>query len=452
MKRPSLRAQLVGVFVLLYGIPFIVLLVWMMNHIQEDFLAEVDDQLQMVAVKIDSLCLHRVNNISQAKKAIHSFSTLLDPSHTLLVNMDSVTLFRSTNFPFNVSPLLDRDHAAFGTVRQGDEWYRVYRKQTDSLVIQIADNITIIEHTISESRLLLFAYIPFVVIISIVTGYFLVRRILRPLDDIIIKAREISSENLNQRIPNPHSDDEISRLITTLNEMIERLERSFAQMERFTANASHELRTPLTVLKGELAVVLQRDRTAEEYREIMRSNFEEVSRISSTVERLFMLAKIDSNLIPVEREMVDLGALVEEVYSEGMILARDTDITLELNVGDRVLMRGDVILLTQMLLNLVDNAIKFNHPAGSVTISLERIDGTAKVSVTDTGIGIPEHSRNRIFERFYKIKAGSSAIKGGAGLGLSIVKWVVDIHDGTIEVHSQVGVGSTFIVSLPILT
>ncbi len=450
MKRPSLRVQLVGVFVLLYSVPFIIFIVWMMDHIQVDFLEEVDGQLENVAVKIDSLLKNEGKEISSTKNVIHAFATLLDPSHTLFVSLDSVTVFRSANFPFDVSSMSLEGSSQLSTVRKGDAWYRVYQKQTNGLVIHIADNITILEHTITESRLLLLAYIPLVVIISVVTGYFLVRRILRPLDDIIIKAREISSENLNQRIPNPHTDDEISRLVTTLNEMIERLERSFSRMERFTANASHELRTPLTILKGELAVVLQRERTAEEYRKIMKSNFEEVSRIANTVERLFMLAKIDSNLIPVEHEIVDLGTLVEEVYSEGMVLAKETAITLELDIRDRVVMRGDVILLTQMLLNLVENAIKFNHPSGTVRISLERVDGVARVSVADTGIGIPEPFLDRIFERFYRIKTGAPSKNTGAGLGLSIVQWIVDIHGGTIEVRSRPGTGSTFLVFLPI--
>ncbi|NOY05981.1 MAG: HAMP domain-containing protein [Chlorobi bacterium] len=452
MKRPSLRVQLVGVFVLLYSVPFIIFIVWMMDHVQKDFLEEVDGQLEMVAAKIDSLFEKEGKEISKTKDVIHSFATLLDPSHTLFVSVDSETIFRSANFPFNISSIVIPEGSQFATVRKGDVWYRVYQKRSNGLVTHIADNITILEHTIAESRLLLFAYIPLVVIISVVTGFLLVGRILRPLDNIIIKAREISSENLNQRIPNPNTDDEISRLVTTLNEMIERLERSFSRMERFTANASHELRTPLTILKGELAVVLQRERTAEEYREIMKSNYEEVSRIASTVERLFMLAKIDSNLIPVEREIVDLGALVEEVYSEGMTLGKESNITLELDIQDRVVMRGDVILLTQMLLNLVENAVKFNHPSGTVRISLERIDGVARVSVADTGIGIPEHLLNRIFERFYRIKTGSTARNAGAGLGLSIVQWIVDIHGGTIEVSSRPGSGSTFSVFLPVHT
>ncbi|MBR9976298.1 MAG: HAMP domain-containing protein, partial [Bacteroidetes bacterium] len=272
------------------------------------------------------------------------------------------------------------------------------------------------------------------------------------------RAQSISSENLGERIPQPGTHDEIDRMVATLNEMIQRLEQSFAQLEQFTANASHELRTPLTILKGEIEVALQQSRNDGEYRSVLESNLEEVRRISRTVEHLFLLARIDANAITPVREPVFLKPLLEEIAKDAAILAGEHEVRIESALDDIPEAQGDTIMLVQLFINLVENGIKYNRPGGSLRLKLTAhganaatgYPGIARVEVSDTGIGIPHEELDSIFDRFYRVDKQRARSHGGAGLGLSIAQWIVRMHKGSINVRSREGEGTTFTVDIPI--
>ena len=328
---------------------------------------------------------------------------------------------------------------------------RLAATKTDKMKILVGYPFEEISDILNELFSVLILIIPISFVISIVTGWFLARKSLQPVDQITRTAREISSLNLSKRIPPNEIDDEIGRLITTFNEMIDRLQKSFEQTKQFSVSASHELRTPLTILRGEIEVALKSNKTPEEYVNTLKSLLDEVVRMSSIIESLFNLTKSDAGQTDVHFEIINLDTLVMELYEDSEHLAKNKNISILLNKMDEVKIRGDKVKLRQLFLNLIDNAIKYNNEFGKVEISLYKENKTAIFVITDTGIGIPKESINKIFERFYRVDKARSRELGGSGLGLAIAKWIVDLHKGTIEVNSELGKGSTFIIKFPIV-
>ena len=281
-------------------------------------------------------------------------------------------------------------------------------------------------------------------------GWLLARRALRPVDRMAETARRISAEHLAARLEDTGANDELSRLAQTLNEMLGRLDTSFRQIRQFSADASHELQTPLTILKGEIEVALRMPRTPEEYQRILKSALEEIDRVARLVEGLLLLARADAGVLRMDLQPVDLAQLVEDVYGQAKVLADRRNITLLLGVMEPLSIRGDYERLRRVLLNLVDNGIKYTPSGGRVTLSLQRDGEWASLRVTDTGIGLSPEDQEKIFERFYRSAEARSRGEGGAGLGLCIARSIAEAHGGKIQVESTPGLGSTFTVLLPL--
>ena len=288
------------------------------------------------------------------------------------------------------------------------------------------------------------------IVVSVLGGSFLAQKALKPVDEITKTAQKIEAENLSQRLEVPTTNDELSRLASTLNEMIDRLEHSFRQIRRFTADASHELRTPLTAMRGQTEVTLRRERSAEEYRQVLESNLEEAEWMSKIVESLLTLSRTDSGEIQLEIRPVQLGKLFQDACEECKSLAAVKDIEVFLDGIQEITISGDEMRLRQMLLNLVDNAVKYTPDGGQIRLSLEADGESARIQVKDTGIGISEENLPHIFDRFFRADKARSREMGGSGLGLSIVQWIVNAHHGTIDVTSKIGEGSCFTIYLPV--
>jgi len=280
------------------------------------------------------------------------------------------------------------------------------------------------------------------------------------VDNITHTARIITSQNLNQRIEPPKIKDEISRLIETFNEMISRLDQSFRQIKQFTTDASHELKTPLTILKGEVEVALRKERRSEEYIQTLKSNLEEINRMSHIIDDLLWLSKTDIGEIRLNCEEINLTEILSEVVSQVDILAQSKNLRIETsNHHEYIYILGDALRLRELFLNLIENGIKYTEEGGTIHISLSKeimpnwTDGKqaefAKIVVSDTGMGIEKEDQERIFDRFFRVDKARSRGQGGSGLGLSICKWIVEAHQGEIKVESEIGKGSSFIVRLP---
>jgi len=285
---------------------------------------------------------------------------------------------------------------------------------------------------------------------SILVGWFLSRKIFNPLTAIIRTAKTISAENLEQRLQTTGAHDEFDELSETLNDMIARLEQAFKQIFQFAADISHELRTPLAVMKGEMEVALQFGKSEEDYRSVLMSSLEEIDRLVRIAGDLLLIARSEGR--PKGRTFInlDLRPLLEQIHSDMLPLAKSRELDLTIGKMEEAYVWGDRDSLRRLFMNLVDNAIKYTPAGGKVSIEMERDGKSVKVSVSDTGIGIPAEDLPRIFERFFvahKRRRGKESI----GLGLSICRAVARMHGGDITVQSELKRGSRFTVTLPLI-
>jgi heavy metal sensor kinase len=301
-------------------------------------------------------------------------------------------------------------------------------------------------------RLLALLALSFVVVagVALAGGYLLVRRALRSVEKITRSAERITSSNLSERLSVTSTGDELERLSIALNHMITRLDEAFQYSRRFVADASHELRTPLTVVKGELEEIAQHQRLTEDIRERLGSVLEEVERLARIVEGLFALSRLDAG--EAQRELVrfDLATLAANTVAQMNLLAEDKGISLECAESAEVNVEGDRARLKQIVVNLLDNSIKYTPEGGAITLRVTAQADEALLEVTDTGIGIPAEALPHVFERFFRVDKARSRELGGAGLGLSIVKSICTAHGGRVDVESVVGRGSRVRVFFPL--
>lgn len=316
----------------------------------------------------------------------------------------------------------------------------------------VAEPLSMIEDGLRQLRRDFFAGVPLVLLLASAGGYFLARKSLAPIASMNSQTQRISAESLSQRLDVTNPRDELGRLATTINDLLARLESSFNEQQRFIADASHELRTPLAVLRGETEVALAKQRTADEYQQSLSLIQDEAERLSRIVEDLFILARQPINApATLMRERVSLNEAVKDCARAAQVLATRKGVRLTTeNYSSSIDLNGDKELITRMILNLLDNAVKYTPAGGEISLALTRQNGNAEIVVRDTGIGIAETDRQLVFDRFYRVDKARSRALGGAGLGLSIVRWIVEVHGGAIRIDSAPGRGSTFTVDLPL--
>ena len=317
-------------------------------------------------------------------------------------------------------------------------------------LVQVGTSLEAVQETLRNLKIFLFTAVPSVLILAALFARFMARRALKPISRIIDTAREIGQgQELSKRIPVLKIKDELGQLALTFNEMMNRLENSFAQMRQFSSDASHELRTPLTVLKGQNELILSKQRKPEEYQEVISSNLEEINYMSKVLEDLFVLSKSDENQVNLDYKPVDLRALVEEVCKHAEILAEEKNIKIIIAFLEPIEIKGDEVRLRQMVWNVLQNGIKYTQQGGELKISLQNEVDFALLTIQDTGIGIPEEDLPLIFNRFYRVDKARTRDEGGSGLGLSICRQIAEAHKGKIEVESKLGVGTRFKIRLP---
>lgn len=307
-----------------------------------------------------------------------------------------------------------------------------------------------VEEVLQGLLLTLLIYVPLMVLLAVTGGYWLMRRSLRPVDEITQRAEGITSSNLSQRLPVIRTGDELERLSVALNRMIARLEDAFQHANRFSADASHELRTPLTILQLELEGMAQNQQLAPQLLEQIGSALEETQRLSRIVENLLTIARLDAGEARMEKLEVNLGELANETSEQLKLLADEKSVSLRCEAPAGIYVEGDRSRLKQVIVNLIDNAIKYTPQGGNVTVRVSEKGNSAILEVTDTGAGIPAEALPHIFERFYRADKARSRESGGAGLGLAIVKVICAAHDAEIRVSSEEGQGARFTVEFPV--
>jgi len=324
-----------------------------------------------------------------------------------------------------------------GTYREIDEQLRHEHRRAPA------------EHALGEAGEMIFQVGLPAVILGLLGGWWLTRRALAPVTKLTDTVEKIHEKNLGEKIPRTGNGDELDRLTEVFNTMTARLDNSFQRIREFTLHASHELKTPLAILCGEIETALRDESLSQSERERLLSQLDEVRRLSKIVDGLTLLAKADAGQVALKIEPLRLDELVRDNFADAQILAEPHGIQVELTDCGEISVRGDRHRLRQLLLNLADNAVKYNQPQGRVTMSLRRADNFAEFTIVNTGAGIPPEILPRVFDRFFRGDPAHENTIDGCGLGLSIAQWIVLAHGGTIQIESVPSKLTTVTVRLP---
>ena len=479
MYLKSLRFKLTVWYVVILGILLISFSTFLYVTLSKSLHRGVDNKLQALAGLIASESgspssqfgfrdLDQMLAASLKLRPVGKFIQVLDESGRIGQRSDNL---RNVQLPVTLRALINasRGRTTLETVRSlGNPPLRMITfpvlENTHMMrVVQVASSLEDVEDALKTLLIILIITVPSALMLASLGGQFLANKALKPVDQVTQTARTITSQNLNQRIPPPKVHDEIARLIDTFNDMISRLDKSFNQIKQFSTDASHELKTPLTILRGEVEVALRKERNSSEYEQVLRSNLEEINRMSRIVEDLLLLTRTDMGEIPLNRDHVNLTKILRQVVDQLSILAQTKNLEMVTsNHDEEVHIFADALRLRQLFLNLIENSIKYTEPGGSIRIILERDheqlfsaagteqNASVRIVVMDTGIGIAKEDQERIFDRFFRVDKARSRDQGGSGLGLSICKWIVEAHQGQISVESDLGKGSRFVVRLPL--
>jgi len=352
-------------------------------------------------------------------------------------------------------PASRADHKRFENAEYNDLPLRIMTTTITAdgrlLGVQVAEPMDDYLEALERFRTAMFIGIPILLAIAAAGGYWISSRALRPVDEITRAAQTINPQDLSQRVTVPHTGDELQRMAETLNQMLQRIESAVTRITQFTADASHELRTPVGLIRTRAEVTLAKPRTSEQYRDALKEVLVESERTTALIENLMMLARADTGSETLNFDRTNICEIATEVCTQAQSLAEAKQLQWSATIPDTAIWdRGDANALRRLLLILVDNAVKYTPPAGSVRLALQR-DGTdAEIRVSDTGIGISESDLPHIFDRFYRADKARSRELGGTGLGLSIGRWIASAHGGEIKVESSTPNGTTFLVRWPL--
>ena len=461
MRPWSIRARLTAWFAGVFGLVLIVLAAatwWVLD----DSLHDTIDQALADRVAAISRFLNAPGtsqSFEELREDLREY-VALDPGWNLIRIRDSrgVQLYRSDSFDAGVVGGSPGTPAAASGVYQD----LVMRGQPVRMLtarvavagepysVEVAWPVGELQEALDEFRWTALLIIPCGILAAALGGFWISRRALAPVDQIASTARAITARQLGRRLEVPATGDELQRLSETLNDMLARLEAAFAETTRFTADASHELRTPVSLIRTTAEVALRRPRSAEEYRQALEGIVQESERTSVLVEDLLTLTRADAGADAWSPSRVDLRALIDGLRGKLTTMCENRGLTLRLDVpGERVLVDGEQAALGRLVVILVDNATKYTPAPGKVRVTLRSANGAAELEVADTGIGIAAEDLPRVFDRFYRADKARSRDSGGAGLGLSIAKWIAERHGGRITIESEARNGCLARVRLP---
>jgi heavy metal sensor kinase len=358
----------------------------------------------------------------------------------VILTPEQVRANRAHLRPFDVATQYGRVRIANSAIR--DRLGREY-------LVQVGVSLNTMDAALSRYRDLLLWLLPAALLVSAAASWWLAAFALRPLTVLAADAREIDVRTLQRRVPTRGVHDELDDVATAFNDTLARLEHSVGEMRQFSAALAHELRTPLAALRGEIELALRQSGRNADEQSRLASQIEELDRLARLIDQILTLARAESGQIRLTFAPVDVGALAVSLVEQLEPVAQARTIDLRCERNGTVMVNGDASWLQRLLLNLLDNAIKFTREGGQVILRVSHEAGRARIDVRDTGIGMPPEVMPHVFERFFQADPARSSGNDGAGVGLSLVKWIVDRHEGTIAVNSRVGEGSTFTVRLP---
>ena len=363
-------------------------------------------------------------------------------------------LIQTQNFPNNIehdNNYLNKLKPSIITFEEQND-FLVSRIKIDfhgekNVIIEIVTTKEILTSTLENILYILSFILPIILILAVIAGNFLIYKSFSPIENILFELKQINANDLSARLKTTKNEDEINQLINEVNNLLSRLESSFERISQFSSDASHELKTPLTIIRGEIEVTLRKERTTDEYKNALNNSLNELTLIEQTINDLLFLAKNEKDLILDKQENFYFDELIDESINEIKSFAKLHQVEINFVLEDSIEFKGFPNLLKIALKNALKNAIQFSHKNSQVIVKSYINDGIFNISIQDFGIGIPLNEQEKIFEKFYRTDKSRNKNSGGTGLGMSILKKIIDIHKGIIEIKSKENIGTTIILS-----
>ena len=452
----SIQNRLLSIYTIIFSIAFLMIALIVYNLPRNRILAEIDGDLSALAeqaMEPGNLTFGRQGTLSLSiPEDLANFETastlfiLVDARGNIIANSQNLT-----NFEGYLDTEGFTNQQEINQVRHGDILLRVLTTpiKEGARTVGYLQVGRLLDNYESFNRILFIALLVGLgaATASLFVAVWLTPSLFRPLEDIASVAGQITrADDLSRRVPGAERSDEIGDLAHSFNQTLERLERLFRSQQRLLADVSHELRTPLTAMQGNVDLMRRMGEVDWTSLDIIH---DEIQRMTRLVSDLLLLARADSGGMSLQAKTLELDNLFFEVYRQAQLLPKEVDLVI--TAVDQICVYGDPDRLKQLLLNLIDNAIKYTPTGGHVYLALSKENGWATIQITDTGIGIPPEDLAHIFDRFYRVDKSRTRQQGGSGLGLSIAQSIVKAHKGQIQVRSEVGQGTTFSVMLPIV-
>ena len=440
--------------------------------------------IQLVILMIFSISLYKALEISTLDKLQATLKIIiLDVTDEVLENNEIENILLDEEKEYNFEPLYirildNKTHKKIiqtsnfpDNIEQNDEYLNrlkentvIFEKQNNYLVsrikinhhegkisiIEIATTKDILTSTLENILYILGFILPIILILSVIGGNFLIYKSFLPIENILSQLKKINANDLSARLNSSKNEDEINQLVNEVNSLLKRLEASFEKISQFSSDASHELKTPLTIIRGEIEIALRKERSIDEYKDALNSSLNEIIIIEQTINDLLFLAKNEKDLIIEKQETFYFDEIVDESINETKNFAKLNQIDIKFIVEDTIEFNGYSNLLKIAIKNILKNAIQFSYKNSQVIVKNYKKDGFFNISVQDFGIGIEKNEQIKIFEKFYRTDKSRNKNSGGTGLGMSILKKIVDIHGGIINIESKEDFGTTITISFPI--
>ena len=440
--------------------------------------------IQLVILMIFSISLYKALEISTLDKLQATLKIIiLDVTDEVLENNEIENILLDEEKEYNFEPLYirildNKTHKKIiqtsnfpDNIEQNDEYLNrlkentvIFEKQNNYLlsrikinhhegkisIIEIATTKDILTTTLENILYILGFILPIILILSVIGGNFLIYKSFLPIENILSQLKKINANDLSARLNSSKNEDEINQLVNEVNSLLKRLEASFEKISQFSSDASHELKTPLTIIRGEIEIALRKERSIDEYKDALNSSLNEIIIIEQTINDLLFLAKNEKDLIIEKQENFYFDEIVDESINETKNFAKLHQIDIKLIVEDTIEFNGYSNLLKIAIKNILKNAIQFSYKNSQVIVKNYKKDGFFNISVQDFGIGIEKNEQIKIFEKFYRTDKSRNKNSGGTGLGMSILKKIVDIHGGIINIESKEYFGTTITISFPI--
>ena len=402
----------------------------------------------------DLLEKKQINNASLDEEKEYKFEPLFI---RILDNTSHEKLIQTSNFPDNI----EHNDQYLNNLEQNTV---IFEKQNNYLVsrikinfhnekiviIEVATTKEILSSTLENILYILSFILPIVLIFSIIGGNFLIYKSFLPIENILSELKQINANDLSARLKSNKNKDEINQLVEEVNSLLKRLESSFERISQFSSDASHELKTPLTIIRGEIEIALRKERSIDYYKDVLNSSLNEIIIIEKTINDLLFLAKNEKDIILDNQEYIYFDEIIDESINEVKSFAKLNEIEINFILQDTIEYKGYSNLLKIALKNAIKNAIQFSHKNSQIIVKSYKKESFFEISVQDFGIGIPLNEQEKIFEKFYRTDKSRNKNSGGTGLGMSILKKIIDIHKGKININSKENVGTTITISFPI--